>query len=464
MQEVYLYQTVHILGGRSLHLPAPSGRTRPLVARTFRPSGRTPPAAPRPADRSARGADGACGLRPLAVRADRRSCIGDPAFRLESAGISLYRGYDLRSLMPDAVTLQYDMPFPEAPTSAREAAAGLARQQARLHGASVAVRCDGDGIVRTADNAPLFAVPGKTAFVSPAEACVEQELGLRAVEAAGLELEERPVMRDELPRFDELFYVDHRGVTALAHCDGHPCMAILAERVAQSLAGCFQKSRTERARPALSSPENPFHHEKIPVSLRRRRDGSAGMRLRPLPPRKPSPDPEPTRPCGRHRTLPHASGARSGIGAGPASALRRIRRAAGRRRCRNPPARNKLRRLEAAARTATATKVEIRTPVRDTVVVRLSDTLVVRDTLRLFRWRDAWVRVEGAVTADSVLVPRGERRYPAAGRTPHSAAFSLHPLGHESPAAGDRPVESAHADRLFGVRKNRTVGQNIGKR
>ena len=63
----------------------------------------------------------------------------------------------------------------------------------------------------------------------------------------------------------------------------------------------------------------------------------------------------------------------------------------------------KLRRLEAAARIATATKVEIRTPVRDTVVVRLRDTLVVRDTLRLFRWRDAWVRVEGAVTADSVL-------------------------------------------------------------
>ena len=63
----------------------------------------------------------------------------------------------------------------------------------------------------------------------------------------------------------------------------------------------------------------------------------------------------------------------------------------------------KLRRLEAAARTAPATKVEIRTPVRDTVVVRLRDTLVVRDTLRLFRWRDAWVRVEGAVTADSVL-------------------------------------------------------------
>ncbi|MFQ7503703.1 MAG: hypothetical protein ACLRMJ_12500 [Alistipes finegoldii] len=50
-------------------------------------------------------------------------------------------------------------------------------------------------------------------------------------------------MRDELPRFDELFYVDHRGVTALAHCDGHPCMAILAERSPNRSAGCFRKCR-----------------------------------------------------------------------------------------------------------------------------------------------------------------------------------------------------------------------------
>jgi len=45
----------------------------------------------------------------------------------------------------------------------------------------------------------------------------------------------------DLPRMDELFFIDHRGVTALAHCDGHPCMAILAERVAQSLGGLFPK-------------------------------------------------------------------------------------------------------------------------------------------------------------------------------------------------------------------------------
>ena len=226
MQEVYLYQTVHILGGRSLHLTAHLAVLDRWSRELFgRPAGfRQQPLARQIEALAAQTAPADCDLSQFVRIVVPAS--GDPAFRLESAGISLYRGYDLRSLMPDAATLQYDMPFPEAPTSAREAAAGLARQQARLHGASVAVRCDGDGIVRTADDAPLFAVRGKTAFVSPAEACVERELGLRAVEAAGLELEERPVMRDELPRFDELFYVDHRGVTALAHCDGHPLSLI----------------------------------------------------------------------------------------------------------------------------------------------------------------------------------------------------------------------------------------------
>ena len=151
MQEVYLYQTVHILGGRSLHLPAHLAVLDRWSRELFgRPAGlRQQPLARQIEALAAQTAPADCDLSQFVRIVVPAS--GDPAFRLESAGISLYRGYDLRSLMPDAATLQYDMPFPEAPTSAREAAAGLARQQARLHGASVAVRCDGDGIVRTAD-------------------------------------------------------------------------------------------------------------------------------------------------------------------------------------------------------------------------------------------------------------------------------------------------------------------------
>lgn len=62
----------------------------------------------------------------------------------------------------------------------------------------------------------------------------------------------------------------------------------------------------------------------------------------------------------------------------------------------------RIRRLEAAAKAVTRSEVAVSAPLRDTVVVRLRDTVRVHDTLRLFRWRDAWVEVEGEVAADSV--------------------------------------------------------------
>ena len=57
----------------------------------------------------------------------------------------------------------------------------------------------------------------------------------------------------------------------------------------------------------------------------------------------------------------------------------------------------RLRRLEAAAKAVAVTDAEIRTPLRDTVVVRIHDTLPVRDTVRMFRWRDPWISVEGRI-------------------------------------------------------------------
>ncbi len=61
----------------------------------------------------------------------------------------------------------------------------------------------------------------------------------------------------------------------------------------------------------------------------------------------------------------------------------------------------RIRRLEAAAKVVTATETEIRTPLRDTVVIRLRDSLPVPDSVRIFRWRDPWVTVEGRIGRDS---------------------------------------------------------------
>ena len=71
------------------------------------------------------------------------------------------------------------------------------------------------------------------------EASIGRSLAVRSIRAAGLELAASPVGRDDLPRMDELFFIDHRGVTALSRCDGQPYMAIFAERIAGALRGLF---------------------------------------------------------------------------------------------------------------------------------------------------------------------------------------------------------------------------------
>lgn len=268
MAGVYLYQTVHVLDGVCLHLAAHvallDGWARTLFGHGFRPDEaelarqivtlarqmspapcRTSqfvrivvPAASEAGTGFGTGVadNGAGGMVAEGRTVAGSDTVGQPC-RLEFAAVSLYRGYDLRTLRPDAVSLQYDLPAGDAPTSAREAVGQLVRTQVRLHGATSVVRCGSDGIAYTVDDAPLLAVRGRRVFISPAEASVERGLALRAVVGAGLEMVEAPVERAELARFDELLYVDYRGVTALAHCDGHPYMDILAGRIARAMRG-----------------------------------------------------------------------------------------------------------------------------------------------------------------------------------------------------------------------------------
>ncbi len=55
----------------------------------------------------------------------------------------------------------------------------------------------------------------------------------------------------------------------------------------------------------------------------------------------------------------------------------------------------RIRRLEAAA-------IDTAARLRDTVILHRRDTIRLRDTVRLFRWRDAWVTIDGLVSGDSV--------------------------------------------------------------
>ncbi len=62
----------------------------------------------------------------------------------------------------------------------------------------------------------------------------------------------------------------------------------------------------------------------------------------------------------------------------------------------------RLRRVTTSATLAARQQTEAAAPLRDTVVLRLRDTLYVHDTVRCFRWNDRWCRIEGSIEGDSV--------------------------------------------------------------
>ncbi len=238
--EPYLHQTVHTLGGVPLllssHVAVLDRASRALFGRPFRCE------AEHLADRIT------ALLHREQVPDDlsafvRLELTPDGTLRVLYAGLSLYRGYDLRTVHPTAESLVYDLPFGEYATSASEALGALARVQAVRRGAQSVVRCSTEGMIRTADDAPIYAVAGHRILTPPAAPSVAHEVAAAGIEEAGLTLTVEPLPREWLSRFDELFYVDHRGITSFARCDGTPYMSLTAERIAR----CAQQL-TERFR------------------------------------------------------------------------------------------------------------------------------------------------------------------------------------------------------------------------
>lgn len=155
--------------------------------------------------------------------------------RLVPEPLSLYDGYALRSLRPEAAPLRYELPFGDRPTSVRLETLHWARELIRPSGARTVIRCDSRDRMRSADDAPLFAVLGGRLYTPPAPASIEREQALRAIDAAGLSLTEEEIGRERLAQLDELFYFDHRGITSVSGCGKALYTDLLAQRIARTL-------------------------------------------------------------------------------------------------------------------------------------------------------------------------------------------------------------------------------------
>ena len=62
----------------------------------------------------------------------------------------------------------------------------------------------------------------------------------------------------------------------------------------------------------------------------------------------------------------------------------------------------KLRRVESSAKSATATSLDLKTELRDTLFRRDTLGMVLCDTVQMFRWSDAWVSIEGEICGRNV--------------------------------------------------------------
>lgn len=146
--------------------------------------------------------------------------------------VSPYPKLGLRLLMPTGVDVCYDLPLSESRSSLRRAVVEAAQMEAESRGARVSVRVDGNGFLRSADDAELFVIKEYTVMTSMPPVSVEGRLLAEAIRRAGLRLEVVPVALDEAENADEIFYADHRGITALGSFNERPMMHILAEKIA----------------------------------------------------------------------------------------------------------------------------------------------------------------------------------------------------------------------------------------
>lgn len=155
--------------------------------------------------------------------------------RLTPFGTSLYEGYALRSLRPTTLTIPYELPLQIDCSTAAEAAHDLARCVAHRHDADEAVRVNGEGVCFSLGEAELFALANGELCYSATPQTVEGQLLIQAAERLGIRHTLRPIASNALHHFDELFAVDHRGITSIASCDGVRFMSLRTERLASAM-------------------------------------------------------------------------------------------------------------------------------------------------------------------------------------------------------------------------------------
>ncbi len=165
----------------------------------------------------------------------RVDCTG--ATDIVICDVSPYEGYERRCVDLTGVPVVVNSPFGLHCTSARREALEFANDIASAIGCDVAIECN-DAQITSIDGGAVFGVIGHEIIASTAlknVGSVEREWILRIAKDCDLKVEEREILRADLPKFEELFYCNHWGITALSRCEKRRYAKIIATKIAEFL-------------------------------------------------------------------------------------------------------------------------------------------------------------------------------------------------------------------------------------
>ncbi|MDR2882433.1 MAG: aminotransferase class IV [Alistipes sp.] len=236
----FVYQRLHVLGGRALHL----AEHLRIAARAFehvygvRPALDSGAVAARISDalRGGHHATSRTGATVILRLAPDDEATGiSAAFERQL----MEAGYYMSALRPKARSYDYSIPFGGFPTNFQlDAQAMFDTLAFRGHGAGRSVRRRGDVLLSCGD-APLFAIRGRVLFTTPltegAMDGVERGTVIAAADRARLTVREEPILHTELKSCDELFLADAAGITSISECDGAHFMSLIAPRLADAM-------------------------------------------------------------------------------------------------------------------------------------------------------------------------------------------------------------------------------------
>ena len=148
---------------------------------------------------------------------------------------SIYSGYVMRSLRPEATCLRMQIPLESYPTSASVEACNLAEAIAQGRGYHTAIIIDADDTIRCDTSHPIALVKEMTLYIANTSLSVERDMLEQATRKAGYKVEYRTLKRADLATADEVLVMNWQGITAMQQVNGKPYMSIIAENIARNL-------------------------------------------------------------------------------------------------------------------------------------------------------------------------------------------------------------------------------------